>query len=107
MTVKLMQKLFVDYAFEDKIILDEEQSRHIAKSLRMKKGDMVTVCDGAGTDYGCIIDEITKDSVTLSVCYKQASSSEPSIKVSLYQEFPRVIKWRILFRNVLSLAFMK
>ena len=50
MTVKLMQKLFVDYAFEDKIILDEEQSRHIAKSLRMKKGDMVTVCDGVGTD---------------------------------------------------------
>ncbi len=104
MTVKLMQKLFVDYAFEDKIILDEEQSRHIAKSLRMKKGDMVTVCDGAGTDYGCIIDEITKDSVTLSVCYKQASSSEPSIKVSLYQGVPKGDKMEDIIQKCVELG---
>lgn len=85
-----MQKLFTDYdGVSDKIFLDEEQSRHIARSLRMKKGDMITVCTGDGNDYGCIIDNITKDGVVLSVCYKQASDSEPDIKVSLYQAVPK------------------
>lgn len=85
-----MQKLFItNEIINDTIILNEEQSRHIAKSLRMKTGDMLTVCDGAGNDYGCIINEITKESVALSVCYRQASESEPDVKVSLYQGVPK------------------
>ena len=32
MTVKLMQKLFVDYAFEDKIILDEDKAATLQKA---------------------------------------------------------------------------
>lgn len=99
-----MQKLFVDFEFEDKIVLDEEKSRHIAKSLRMRKGDMITVCNGNGTDYGCIIDEITKTTVTLSVCYKQASESEPSIKVSLYQGVPKGDKMEDIIQKCVELG---
>lgn len=99
-----MQKLFVDFEFDEKIVLDEEQSRHIAKSLRMKKGDMITVCNGNGTDYGCIIDEITKTTVTLSVCYKQASESEPSVKVSLYQGVPKGDKMEDIIQKGVELG---
>ena len=84
-----MQKLFVENIDGEKIFLDEEQSRHISKSLRMRQGDMITVCDGNKNDYGCIIEEITRDGVTLKVCYKQASESEPSIRVSLFQGVPK------------------
>ncbi|MGN1421627.1 MAG: 16S rRNA (uracil(1498)-N(3))-methyltransferase [Eubacterium sp.] len=84
-----MQKLFVDFIPENKITLNDEQSRHIAKSLRMKKGDMLTLSCQDGNDYGCIIDEITKDTVTLSVCYRQANGSEPTVKVTLYQGVPK------------------
>ena len=52
-----MQKLFVEEVCGEKIVLNEEQSRHIAKSLRMKKGDMITVCNSKGSDFGCIIEE--------------------------------------------------
>ncbi len=100
-----MQKLFIENELiNEKIILNEEQSRHIARSLRMKKGDMLTVCDGAGTDYGCIIDEITKDFVALSVCYKQASSSEPSIKVSLFQGVPKGDKIEDIIQKCVELG---
>lgn len=99
-----MQKLFVDYAFDDKIVLDEEQSRHIARSLRMRTGDMITVCDGNGSDYGCMIEEITKSSVTLSVCYKQASESEPSIRVSLYQGVPKGDKMEDIIQKCVELG---
>ena len=47
-----MQKLFVDEVNGEKILLDGESARHIAKSLRMRVGDMLTVTDGKGIDYG-------------------------------------------------------
>lgn len=84
-----MQKLFVDFIPEDKIILNEEQSRHISKSLRMKAGDMLTLSCQDGSDYGCIIDEINSGIVTLSVCYKQANNSEPTVNVTIYQGVPK------------------
>ncbi|MCD7796943.1 MAG: 16S rRNA (uracil(1498)-N(3))-methyltransferase [Clostridiales bacterium] len=83
-----MQKLFVDFMSGDKVTLDREQSRHIAKSLRMKKGDMLTLSCRDGNDYGCIIDEIS-DIVTLSVCYKQANFSEADVSVTLCQGMPK------------------
>ncbi len=99
-----MQKLFVDYIGGDKITLNEEQSRHIAKSLRMRKGDMLTLCAGDGTDYGCMIEEITKDSVTLTVCYEQASNTEPSIKVSLFQGVPKSDKMEDIIQKCVELG---
>lgn len=84
-----MQKLFVDFIPDGCVTLNEEQSRHIAKALRMRVGDMLTLCAGNGKDYGCIIESVDNSSVTLSVCYEQASNSEPSIKVTLYQGVPK------------------
>lgn len=99
-----MQKLFVDYIGGEKITLNEEQSRHIAKSLRMRTGDMLTLCDGQGVDYGCMIEEITKDAVTLTVCYKQASDTEPTIKVSLYQGVPKSDKMEDIIQKCVELG---
>lgn len=84
-----MQKLFIDFEPNGKVILNEEQSRHISKSLRMKTGDMLTLSCGNGKDYGCIIDTIDGKSVTLSVCYEQANNCEPTVKVKLYQGVPK------------------
>lgn len=84
-----MQKLFIDFEPNGTVILDEEQSRHISKSLRMKIGDMLTLSCGNGKDYGCIIDTIDNKSVTLSVCYEQANNCEPTVRVKLYQGVPK------------------
>lgn len=99
-----MQKLFIDYIPSDSIILDGEQARHISKSLRMKVGDMLTVCCGDGCDYGCIIDEISQNTVTLSVCYKQASESEPTVKVTLYQGVPKAAKLEEIIQKCTELG---
>lgn len=99
-----MQKLFIDYTPENEIILEGEQARHIAKSLRMKKGDMLTVNDSNGSDYGCLIEEITKDSVILKVCYKQASNSEPTCRVSIYQGNPKGSKLEDIIQKCVELG---
>lgn len=99
-----MQKLFIDYTPSDEIMLDGEEARHIAKSLRMRVGDMLMVTDGAGTDYGCQITEITKDTVTLSVKYKQASSSEPTVEVTIYQGVPKGSKLEEIIQKCVELG---
>lgn len=102
-----MQKLFIDYTPENEVILDGEQARHIAKSLRMKKGDMLTVTDGSGNDFGCIIDSIDRDSVTLKVCYKQASESEPTCAVTVYQGNPKGGKFEEVIQKCTELGAVK
>lgn len=99
-----MQKLFVDFVPEGKIALDEEQSRHIAKSLRMRVGDMLTLTCGDGNDYGCIIDEINAGQVILSVCYKQANNSEPSVQVTLFQGVPKGDKMEDIIQKCTELG---
>ena len=84
-----MQKLFVDFVPQGIVTLDEERSRHIAKSLRMRVGDMLTLSAGDGKDYGCIIESIDSKNVTLKVCYEQVCDSEPSVRVTLYQGVPK------------------
>lgn len=99
-----MQKLFVDFVPDGKITLDEEQSRHIAKSLRMRVGDMLTLTCGNGNDYGCIIDEINAGQVILSVCYQQANNSEPNVKVTLLQGMPKGDKMEDIIQKCTELG---
>ena len=99
-----MQKLFIDYTPENEIVLSGEQARHIAKSLRMRVGDMLTVNDSNGSDFGCKIEEITKDSVRLSVCYKQASNSEPDCSVTIYQGNPKGSKLEDIIQKCVELG---
>lgn len=63
---------------------------------------MLTLTSGNGNDYGCIIENTNDGLVTLSVCYKQANNSEPSVKVTLYQGVPKQASLRTLFKNVLN-----
>lgn len=99
-----MQKLFLDYTPENEIILDGEEARHIAKSLRMKVGDMLTVTDGSGNDFGCQIETVTKDTVTLKVCYRQANNSEPTCKVTIYQGVPKSTKLEDIVQKCVELG---
>lgn len=102
-----MQKLFVENINDEKIILDGESARHIAKSLRMKVGDVICVTDGGGDDYGCQIEEITKDEVVLKVCYKQACESEPSCRVTIYQGVPKSSKMEDIIQKCVELGVCK
>ena len=49
------------------IWLNEENVRHVVRVMRHEAGDKLTVCDGNGKDYMCVIRETTKDSVLCDV----------------------------------------
>ena len=62
---------------------------HIGRSLRMRIGDAIIVCDGAGAEYSCTIDDITSDSVTARIVSEKQSENESPCRVSVYQALVR------------------
>ena len=83
-----MPRFFIPDTPGDIVRLEGEQARHIARSLRMKPGETLTLCDGKGFDYNCIIRQ-AGDTVTLQVLEKCPVSSEPGVFLHLYQALPK------------------
>ena len=68
----------------DRITLSEEDSRHVSLSLRMKRGDALTLCDGRGTDFGCVAVDFA-GAVTVEVVSSSPSAGEPPYRATVFQ----------------------
>lgn len=99
-----MPKFFVDEPIGETVTLSGQTAAHIAKSLRMKAGEEVVLCDGKGFDYACIIESITKEEVHLKLAFKTASESEPAVFVELYQGLPKGDKFGEVVRKCTELG---
>lgn len=78
-----MRKLFINKIDGSEIKISGDDHKHIAYSLRMKKGDEITVCSG-GTDYTAVITSIGKNETVAEVVGKARNVSEPFSDVTLF-----------------------
>ena len=83
-----MPRFFTEFASSQEIIITDEDARHIGRSLRMRVGEMLTVCS-CGIDYDCEIIKITDSEVFLKPVKIAPCASEPNIKITLYQAMPK------------------
>ncbi|MBE6875429.1 MAG: 16S rRNA (uracil(1498)-N(3))-methyltransferase [Ruminococcus sp.] len=83
-----MPRFFTEHANEQEIVITGEDARHIGRSLRMRPGEMLTVCS-CGIDYQCEITRITESEVYLHPVQIHPCSAEPSIHLTLYQAVPK------------------
>lgn len=80
-------------AFSDKTVtISGEDALHISRALRMKKGEPLTVSDGAGIDFDCEISEIAQKTVLLNILRSYPSPSEAAVEITLYQGVPKAGK---------------
>lgn len=70
---------------EGKIMLTGDDAHHVSRSLRMRPGEKLTVCDCLGNDYFCRTESFTGDTVTLDIEKKTKSRSEPPVFITVYQ----------------------
>ncbi|MBR3716004.1 MAG: 16S rRNA (uracil(1498)-N(3))-methyltransferase [Clostridia bacterium] len=70
---------------EDSAVVTGQSARHIAYSLRMAKGDSLTLCDMDGNEYDCVIDSFTQDSVTVKILSSCKAPGEPPYRIILFQ----------------------
>ena len=70
------------------ITLTGENASH-AKVLRLKAGEQVLVCDGAGNECICTISDTNPQQVSLVVDSRQAATSEAKVQASVYMAFSK------------------
>ena len=86
------------------LTLRQEDSHHIALSLRMACGDEITVSNGAGTLYRCTLEKITPDEVRARVYASDEAKTEPPYRLTLYQAVPKNDKLDMIVQKAVELG---
>lgn len=99
-----MPRFFVPGTIADAVSLIGEDAAHVARSLRMTPGETLTLCDGAGTDYFCVITSVSPEEVQLRVERSEPSRSEPDVAVTLFQGLPKGEKMEWIVQKSVELG---
>lgn len=101
-----MPKFFVsrENINDHTITLYGDNARHIGSVLRAEAGDVITVCDGEGTDYECSILSVTKDCVTAGITDISTNNNEPSVSITLYQGIPKADKMELAIQKCIEIG---
>lgn len=78
-------------------------ARHIARSLRMRVGERVTLCC-QNTDYLCELVKIRDELVELCVLSESKTESEPDVELTLYQALPKSDKLDFIVQKAVELG---
>lgn len=101
-----MSKFFIpkENIKEDCIIIDGDDVNHITKVLRLKAGDEIICCDGAGYNYSAVIEKTDKKRIECGITGKSKSETEPNIKVTLIQGIPKGAKMDYIIQKTTELG---
>ena len=101
-----MPKFFVNKGQinENRIHITGEDANHIANVLRSKLNDLITVCDGEGTDYECTLVEINKKEIVAEIISSRPNKNEPDIKITLYQSLPKSDKMEFIIQKCIEIG---
>lgn len=100
-----MVRFFVasEELMRDFIVLTDENADH-AKVLRLKSGEQVVVCDGAGEECICTISDVSPGQISLVVNNRQKSSAEAAVKVNVYMAFAKGDKFEHVIQKATELG---
>lgn len=87
----------------ERITLTGENAQH-AKVLRLKAGEQVLLCDGAGNECLCLVEEMDGKQLVVAVQSRRESSSEPAVRVSVYLAFPKADKLEHVIQKATELG---
>ena len=81
--------------------LTGENAKH-AKVLRLKAGEEVLLCDGAGQECLCTVADPESLTLTLGEC--RPSASEAKVRASVYMAFPKADKLEHVIQKATELG---
>ncbi|HBM76192.1 MAG TPA: 16S rRNA (uracil(1498)-N(3))-methyltransferase [Clostridiaceae bacterium] len=101
-----MRRFFVskDDITSSVIMLHGEDAEHIYKVLRLRPGDEIIACDGDENEYICSIESCDKRSVDCRIIKREASNSEPPVKVHIFQAIPKSTKMDMIIQKCTELG---
>jgi 16S rRNA (uracil1498-N3)-methyltransferase len=72
-----MQLFFQESISSPTTYLNEEESKHLVRVLRKKKGDQILLTDGKGMLYNCVLEEANPKKASLTVLASQEAEKDP------------------------------
>ncbi len=81
-----------------------DNAHHISFSLRMRCGERITVCDGEGMDYECVIRHMDGQTVKAEILEKRRAVTESPVKIRLYQSVPKGDKFDYIVQKAVELG---
>ena len=81
-----------------------EDVKHIAKVLRLRAGDAVQLCDGAGNECDAVIASVSPDAVTFDTQPWQRAKTESETRVTLFQCLPKAGKMETIIQKCVELG---
>ena len=72
----------------DSLRLDGREAHHALHVLRLKRGELVTVLDGVGSEFLCAVENSSRTAITLSVSLKNFVPPPPC-SITLLQAVPK------------------
>ncbi|MSS64414.1 16S rRNA (uracil(1498)-N(3))-methyltransferase [Velocimicrobium porci] len=77
---------------------------HIKNVLRMNCGEHLVICDGAGSFYECILEELKKDEILVSIEEELLETTELPGKLYLFQGLPKKDKMELIIQKSVELG---
>ncbi len=72
---------------------------HISRSLRMRAGEHITVCDMQKIEYDCELCEFGADFVRARIISSAPSDTEPPYRITVYQALPKSDKLDVIIQK--------
>ncbi|MBQ8508382.1 MAG: 16S rRNA (uracil(1498)-N(3))-methyltransferase [Clostridia bacterium] len=79
-----------------------DDALHISRSLRMRRGEEITVCDMQKIEYRCVLEDFTADTVTARILASKPSDTEPPCPIRLYQALPKSDKLDVIIQKAVE-----
>ncbi len=102
-----MRRFFVppENVGEETIVIDDRDDiRHMKKVLRLSEGDEVDISDSTEWEYRTEIISLEDDRVEARILDKQRFTSEPKVKVTLFQGIPKQGKMETIVQKSVELG---
>ena len=99
-----MPRFFIDGTADGRAYIAGADALHIAKALRMRPGEALTLCDGKGTDFDGVLETVTDRQVTVRISASRPSQAEPTLAVTLYQGLPTGDKMDWIIQKAVELG---
>lgn len=105
-----MSRFFVpaENVEESSIYIDDrEDLHHMMKVLRLSEGDRIEISDSVQWEYQAEITYLDKDGAEARILDKQKFTTEPDVKVTLFQGIPKQGKMELIVQKNVELGISR
>ncbi|MFH1032665.1 MAG: RsmE family RNA methyltransferase [Chloroflexota bacterium] len=93
-----------DWITADEVSIAGSQARQIFNVLRLKPKDRVVVLDNSGWEYEVEVEKVTSQFVQGKVINKTLGTTEPEVKITLYQALLKTDKFELVLQKGVELG---